>query len=57
MVLALRRRNVTTSMIGLKSGRMRKNLTQGGNPRYSWGTQKKEKHGYCLHLAAPADET
>ena len=34
-----RRRNVTTLMVGLKNGHIRKNLTQ----RYSWGTQKKKK--------------
>ena len=40
-----RRRNVTTLMIGLKNGHIRKNLTpKSGEPqRYSWGTQKKKK--------------
>ena len=39
-----RRRNVTTLMVGLKNGHIRKNLTQSGEPqRYSWGTQKKKK--------------
>ena len=34
-----RRRNVTTLMVGLKNGHIRKNLTQSGEPqRYSWGT-------------------
>ena len=38
-----RRRNVTTSMVGLKNGHIRKNLTQNGEPqRHSWGTQKKK---------------
>ena len=38
------RRNVTTSMVGLKNGHIRKNLTQNGEPqRYSWGTQKKKR--------------
>ena len=39
-----RRRNVTTLMVGLKNGHIRKNLTQSGeHQRYSWGTQKKKK--------------
>ena len=38
-----RRRNVTTLMVGLKNGHIRKNLTQSGEPqRYSWGTKKKK---------------
>ena len=41
-----RRRNVTTSMAGLKNGHIRKNLIQNGEPqRYSWGTQQKKKNG------------
>ena len=37
------RRNVTTLMVGLKNGHIRKNLTQSGEPqRYSWGMQKKQ---------------
>ena len=47
-----RRRNVTTLMVGLKNGHIRKNLTQkSGEPqRYSWGTgkkKKKKKECYC----------
>ena len=39
-----RRRNVTTSMVGLKNGHIGKNLTQNGeSQRCSWGTQKKKK--------------
>ena len=35
--------NMTTSMVGLRNGHIRKNLTQKGEPqRYSWGTQKKK---------------
>ena len=38
------RQNVTTSMVGLRNGHIRKNLTQKGEPRrYSWKTQKKKK--------------
>ena len=40
-----RRPNVTTSMVGLRNGHIRKNLTQNGEAqRYSWGTQKKKKN-------------
>ena len=55
-----RRRNVTTSMVGLKkTGHIRKNLTQHGeSQRYSWGTQRKKKKpkGYslCSPLQSPA---
>ena len=36
--------NVTSSMVRLKNGDIRKNLTQNGEPqRCSWGTQKKKK--------------
>ena len=39
-----RRRNVTTSMVGLKNGYIRKNVTQNGElQRSSWGMQKKKK--------------
>ena len=39
-----RRRNVTTLMVGLKNGHIRKNLTQSGEPqRHSWGTHQKKK--------------
>ena len=39
-----RRRNVTTLMVWLENGHIRKNLTQSGEPqRYSWGTQQKKK--------------
>ena len=38
------RRNVTTSMFGLKNGHICKNLTQDGEPqRFSWRTQKKKE--------------
>ena len=37
-----RRRNVTTLMVGLKNGHIRKNLS-GEPQRYSWGTKKKKK--------------
>ena len=38
------RQNVTTSMVALKNGHIRKNLTKNGEPqRYSWGTQKKKE--------------
>ena len=46
-----RRRNVTTLMVGLKNGHIRKNLTQSGEPqRYSWGTpkKKKKKRSWCM---------
>ena len=46
-----RRRNVTTLMVGLKNGHIRKNLTKNGEPqRYSWGTQKKKKKIMVLLL-------
>ena len=51
------RRNVTTSMVGLKNGHIRKNLTQNGeSPRYSWGMQKKKKNPqlYRLSMYCPA---
>ena len=49
-----RRRNVTTSVVGLKNGHIRKNLTQNGEPqRYRRGTQQQQqnewKKGY-MHL-------
>ena len=40
-----RRRNVTTSMVGLKNGHICKNLTKNGEPqRYSWGMQMKKRN-------------
>ena len=45
-----RRRNATTSMVGLKNGHIRKNLTKNGEPqRSSWGTQKKMKKPQVCH--------
>ena len=39
------RRNVTTSVVGLKNGHRRKNITRNCEPqRYSWEMQKKKKH-------------
>ena len=38
-----RRRNVTTLMVGLKNGHIRKNLTQRVNPRDIAGERKKKK--------------
>ena len=39
-----RRQNVTTSMVGLKSGDILKNLTQNGEPqRYSWECRRRRK--------------
>ena len=40
-----RRRNVTTLMVGLKNGHIRKKISpERGKPqRYSWGTHKKKK--------------
>ena len=39
-----RRRNVTTSMVGLKNGHIRKTLTQNGNPqRHGWGTHWRKE--------------
>ena len=39
-----RRRNVTTPMVGLRNGHIRKNLTKNGEPqRYSSGTLKRKK--------------
>ena len=36
--------NVTISMVGLKNGHIRKNLSQNDEPqRYSWGMQKMKK--------------
>ena len=41
----IKKRNVTTSMDGLKNGHILKNLTDNGEPqRYSWGTQKKQRN-------------
>ena len=38
-----RRWNVTTSMVGLRNGHIRKSLTQNGEPqRSSWGTLEKK---------------
>ena len=38
-----RRRNVTTSMVGLENSHIHKNLTKNGElQRYSWGMQKKK---------------
>ena len=38
------RQNVSTSMVGLKNGHMRKDPTPNGEPqRYSWGMVKKKK--------------
>ena len=43
-VIHPRRRNVTTSMVGLRNGHIHRNLIKNGEPqRYSWGTQKKKK--------------
>ena len=43
-----RRRNVTTSKVGLGNGHIRKNLTKNGEPqRSSWGMQKKKKIHCC----------
>ena len=40
----LGRRSVTTSIVGLKNGHIRKNVTQNGEPQRSgWGMQKKKK--------------
>ena len=45
-----RRRNVTTSMVGLKNGHIRKRLTPNGElQRYSWGKQKKKKKKNSLY--------
>ena len=47
----LKRWNVMTSMVGLKNGHIRKNLTQNGETqRYSWGTQKKKKKNRHIRL-------
>ena len=41
-----RRRNVTTSMVGLKIGHIRKNLTQSGEPqRYNWERRSRRRRG------------
>ena len=40
------RQNVTTSMVGLRIGHLRKNLTQNGEPQrqsISWGTRRRRK--------------
>ena len=63
-----RRWNVTTSMVRLKNGHVRKNLTQNGEPqRYSWGTQKKKRecnlrrrdylfeHDFCIWCCLDLD--
>ena len=43
------RRNVTTSMFGLKNDHMRKNLTQNGEPqRSSWGSRKEIMYFFNL---------
>ena len=39
-----RKRNVTTSVVGLENGHIRKHLAKIGEPqRYSWEKQKKDK--------------
>ena len=39
-----RRRNVTTAMVGLKKGHIRKNLTKNGEPqRYSWERRRRRR--------------
>ena len=46
-----RRRNVTTSLVGLKMVIYAKNLTGNGEPqRYSWGTQKKKKVNFFAYV-------
>ena len=46
-----RRRNVTTSIIGLRNGQICKHLIRDGEPpRYSWRTQKKKKKKETLHF-------
>ena len=45
------RQNVATSMVGLKNGHMRKNLTQMVNPRDIAGTWKMKKN--CLETTIP----
>ena len=48
---------MTTSMVGIKTSHIHKNLTQKGEPRKScWGMQKKKKKkkksGYlCSHVS------
>ena len=43
-------RDVTTSMVGLRNGHLRKNLTQNDEPqRYSW-EQKENKEGKDLSV-------
>ena len=45
---------MTTSMVGLEDGHIRKHLTQNGEPQgFSWGTQKKKIQG----LFTFSDET
>ena len=44
-----RRWNLTTSVVGLKKGHIRKKFTQNGGPeRCSWGTQKKKASSFSL---------
>ena len=46
-----RRRNVTTSVVGLRNGHICNNFTKNGEPqRSSWGTQKK--NGRAASLAS-----
>ena len=45
------RRNVTTSMVGLKKGHICKNLTQNGEPqRSSWERRRRRSHKFVLVL-------
>ena len=45
-----RRRNVTTSMVGLESGHIRKNLTENGAPqRYSWERRRIRGNSVWWH--------
>ena len=59
-----RRRNVATSMLGLKNGHIHKNLTQNGEPQRQLEIQKKNIHtssvvlwlGVCLESGRPGDQ-
>ena len=46
------KRNVTTSMVELENGHIRKNLTQNSKPQIQLGTQKKKKNSWtvCLYF-------
>ena len=52
-----RRRNVTTSMVGLEKSQSHKNLTKGGElQRYSWGIRRR-REDFTLGVEIGSDST